>query len=62
MRQLWRDRVLADFRDFRFSWGGFFRWTGIVLAAFLIAAVITLYFLDWNQLRGPISRYASQRY
>jgi uncharacterized protein involved in outer membrane biogenesis len=62
LRALWRDRILADFRDFRFSWGGFFRWTGIVIAAFLIAAIITLYFLDWNQMRGPISRYASQRY
>ena len=62
MRDLWRDRVIADFRDFRFSWAGFFRWTGIVLAAFLVAAIITLYFLDWNQMRGPISRYASHRY
>ncbi len=62
MRDMWRDRVLADFRDFRFSWIGFLRWTGIVITAFLIAAVITLYFLDWNQLRGPISRYASRHY
>jgi uncharacterized protein involved in outer membrane biogenesis len=62
MRGIWRDRVLADFRDFRFSWAGFFRWTGIVLAAFLIAVVVTLYFLDWNQMRGPIARYASHRF
>jgi uncharacterized protein involved in outer membrane biogenesis len=54
--------VVADFRDFRFSGGGFVRWAGIVLAAFLIASVVTLYFLDWNQLRGPIARYASHRY
>jgi uncharacterized protein involved in outer membrane biogenesis len=56
-----RDRIIADFRDFRFSWGDFFRWTGIVLAAIFFAALITLYFLDWNQLRGPISRYASAK-
>ncbi|MES2254703.1 MAG: AsmA family protein [Pseudomonadota bacterium] len=62
MRDLWRDRVLADFRDFQFTWPGFVRWTGVVVAAFLIAAFITLYFLDWNQMRGPISRYASYRY
>ena len=60
-RAFLRDHILADFTQFRFSWSGFFRWTGIVLAAFLIAAIVTLYFLDWNQMRGPISRYASWR-
>ncbi len=54
-----RERALADFRDFHFHWGGFWRWTGIVIGAFLIAALITLYFLDWNQMRGPIGRYVS---
>jgi uncharacterized protein involved in outer membrane biogenesis len=54
-----RARVVADFRDFRFTWGGFFKWTGITLLAFLVAAIITLYFLDWNQMRGPLSRYLS---
>ncbi|MDB5735711.1 MAG: AsmA family protein [Alphaproteobacteria bacterium] len=56
-----RARVVADFRDFRFTWGGFFKWTGITLLAFLVAAIITLYFLDWNQMRGPIGRYLSNR-
>jgi uncharacterized protein involved in outer membrane biogenesis len=56
-----RARVVADFRDFRFTWGGFFKWTGITLLAFLVAAIITLYFLDWNQMRGPLSRYLSSR-
>jgi AsmA family protein len=56
-----RDRILSDFRDFRFTWGGFFRWTGITLLAVLFAAIVTLYFLDWNQMRGPIARYFSQR-
>jgi uncharacterized protein involved in outer membrane biogenesis len=58
----WHDRVVADFRDFRFSWLGFLRWTVTVVMAILIAAVITLYFLDWNLMRGPISRYLSHRY
>ena len=56
-----RRRIYADFRDTRFTWAGFFRWTGIVVLAFLVAALIILYFLDWNQLRGPIGRYASAR-
>ena len=57
----WRERIVADFRDFRFSWQGFLRWTGIVIAAILFAALVTLYFLDWNQMRGLIARYASAR-
>jgi uncharacterized protein involved in outer membrane biogenesis len=61
LKSLWEDRILADFRDFRFTWGGFFRWTGITLLAILIAAIVTLYFLDWNQMRGPIARYLSHR-
>lgn len=56
-----RARILADFRDTRFTWGGLARWSGIVIAALLFAALITLYFLDWNQMRGPIARYASAR-
>lgn len=56
-----RARVMADFRDFRFTWGGFFKWTGITLLAFLVAVIITLYFLDWNQMRGPLSRYLSSK-
>lgn len=56
-----RARILADFRDTRFSWAGFLRWTGITLLAVIAAALIVLYFLDWNEMRGPISRYASAR-
>src|ERR1700754_2694335 len=62
IREFWQDRILADFRDFQFTWSGFFRWAGIIVAAFLVAVILTLYFLDWNQMRGPISRYASHRY
>src|SRR3954465_13854337 len=60
-RQALRERVISDFRDFRFTWSGFFRWTGITILAVLIAAIITLYFLDWNQMRGPLGRYLSHR-
>jgi uncharacterized protein involved in outer membrane biogenesis len=44
------------------AWGGILRWTGIVIGAVLLAALITLYFLDWNTMRGPIGRYASRHY
>jgi len=53
--------VVSDFRNFRFTWNGFFKWTGITLLAFLVAVIVTLYFLDWNQMRGPLSRYLSDR-
>ncbi|HEY4076740.1 MAG TPA: AsmA family protein [Rhizomicrobium sp.] len=64
LKSVWensRQRVLADFRGFRFTWSGFFRWSGITVLAVLIAALITLYFLDWNQMRGPVGRYLSYR-
>ena len=60
-REVMRERILSDFRDFRFTWSGFFKWSGITLIALLIAAIITLYFLDWNQMRGPLGRYLSYR-
>ena len=57
-----RRRIIADFRDMRFTARpAFLRWTGTVIMAFLVAALIMLYFLDWNQMRGPIGRYASAR-
>jgi hypothetical protein len=56
-----KERIIADFRDFRFTWAGFFRWTGITLFALLFAGLVTLYFLDWNQMRGPVGRYLSHR-
>ena len=56
-----RERILADFRDFKFTWGGFSKWSGITLIALLVGATVTLYFLDWNQMRGPIGRYLSHQ-
>jgi uncharacterized protein involved in outer membrane biogenesis len=60
-REAVRVRVISDFRDFRFTWNGFFRWAGFTVLAVLIAAIVTLYFLDWNQMRGPVGRYLSHR-
>ncbi len=52
---------MSEFRDFRFTWNGFFKWGGITLLALLVAVIVTLYFLDWNQMRGPLGRYLSDR-
>ena len=59
---IWHDLVVGDFRDFHFTWAGFLRWSITVVVAFLIALIVTLYFLDWNSVRGPISSYLSHRY
>jgi hypothetical protein len=56
-----RQRIIADFRDTRFTPLGALRWTGIVIMAFVVAALNMLYFLDWNEMRGPIGHYASAR-
>jgi uncharacterized protein involved in outer membrane biogenesis len=56
-----RERIVSDFRDFHFTWRGFFKWAGTTLLGLLIGAVFALYFLDWNQMRGPIGRWLSIR-
>lgn len=37
------------------------KWTGIGLAAFLAVLVVILATIDWNHLKGPIERMASER-
>ena len=37
------------------------KWAAIVFVALLAAAIVWLYFLDWNTMRGPLARYASAR-
>ena len=37
------------------------KWTASLLVALLLAAILWLYFLDWNTMRGPLERYASAR-
>ena len=36
-------------------------WVLILVGAAVLAAVLWLYFLDWNTMRGPVARYASYR-
>jgi AsmA family protein len=56
-----RERIVADFRDFQFTWRGFFKWTATTLLGIVIGALFALYFLDWNQMRAPIGRWLSHR-
>ncbi len=57
--QIYRDRLRAARSVHRFTIWEFLRWAATVVVALIAAAIITLYFLDWNSMRGPISRYAS---
>lgn len=36
-------------------------WTGVVLGVLVAAVLLTLAFIDWNALKGPIERMASAR-
>ncbi|MEI9992092.1 MAG: AsmA family protein [Rhizomicrobium sp.] len=36
-------------------------WAAGLVIALLAAAIVWLYFLDWNTMRGPVARYASAR-
>jgi AsmA family protein len=56
-----RERIVSDFRDLRFTWRGFFKWTGATLLGVILGALFALYFLDWNTMRGPIARWLSHR-
>lgn len=56
-----RARIAADFGGFRPTPGGFFKWSGILLLGLIVTFIVILYFLDWNQMRGPIGRYLSHR-
>jgi uncharacterized protein involved in outer membrane biogenesis len=60
-RDALRERIVADFRDFAFTWYGFFKWTGVTLFALLLGALLVLYFMDWNEMRGSLGRYLSHR-
>jgi hypothetical protein len=60
-RQAVCERILSDFCDFRFSWRGFFKWSGATLLGVLAGAVFALSFVDWNQMRGPVGHWLSSR-
>src|SRR5690348_11653448 len=36
------------------------QWTGLVLAGLVVCVLLTLALLDWNSLKGPIERFASE--
>ena len=52
-----RERIVSDFRDLRFTWRGFFKWTGATILGVIMGALFALYFLDWNTMRGPVARW-----
>jgi len=56
-----RERIVSDFRDVRFTWRGFFKWTGATILGVILGALFALYFLDWNAMRGPVGRFLSHR-
>lgn len=58
----WLRAGRARFRQTPMARGRFWRWTGGVFSALIVALLLVLYFLDWNQFRGPIGRYLSDRY
>lgn len=55
------ERIVSDFRDTRFTWRGAFKWAGATLVGVVLGALFALYFLDWNQMRGPVGRWLSHR-
>jgi uncharacterized protein involved in outer membrane biogenesis len=56
-----RAALQRRWNDFRWSWPAFFRWSFALLVSLLLGALIALYFLDWNTMRGPVGRYVSYR-
>lgn len=55
-----RERTGADFRVLRTP-GGIFRWITALVLGLIVTFIVILYFLDWNEMRGPIGRYLSHR-
>jgi uncharacterized protein involved in outer membrane biogenesis len=54
-------RLREEWRGARWSWPGFLRWSFAVLVSLILGAILYLYFLDWNTMRGPVGRYVSHR-
>ncbi|HWA91316.1 MAG TPA: AsmA family protein [Rhizomicrobium sp.] len=59
------DRAWLDVRryveSYRWSWPAFAEWLIGVLLLTIASAILILYFLDWNKMRGPVGRYVSYR-
>lgn len=56
-----RKALQARRDDFQWSWPAFFHWSFAVVVSLILGALIYLYFLDWNTMRGPVGRYVSHR-
>ena len=56
-----RSAAQRRWNDFRWSWPAFFRWSFAVVVSLILGALIYLYLLDWNTMRGPVGRYVSHR-
>lgn len=46
---------------YEWSWTAFLEWFAALLVLIAVGAVVWLYFLDWNTMRGPVGRYVSGR-
>lgn len=59
------ERIARDLRRrwdaYRWSWPAFFEWFLAVVVALILAAILALYFMDWNTMRGAVGRYVSGR-
>ncbi|HVW72687.1 MAG TPA: AsmA family protein [Rhizomicrobium sp.] len=60
-RHALQERIVSDFRDFEFSWRGFFKWTLATILGLIAGVLFVLYFLNWNQMRAPLGRWLSHR-
>jgi uncharacterized protein involved in outer membrane biogenesis len=47
--------------NYRWSWTAFAEWLIGFLLLLIATALVILYFLDWNRMRGPVGRYVSYR-
>lgn len=52
-------RVALEFD--RNKLGVILKWTGMVLGVFIAVVAVTLALIDWDALRGPVSRFASAK-
>src|ERR1700754_194112 len=46
---------------YNWSWTAFLEWFVGLLLLVILGALLWLYFLDWNTMRGPVGRYVSGR-
>ena len=44
-----------------FRWTAVLKWIGLTFGALILVVVVCLALFDWNRLRGPISKIASEK-